>query len=175
MMKTFLVFGLQKGYLENDKPGNDYIQSSLVPKIRKFLRENRDEQIYFCNFRNEKESSFQEFLNWGGMMKEEEIENIEEMTEFLTEDNVFHYTTESALSSERLEEELVYVEKMYLIGVDTDASILATTFDAFGKGIEPIVLEDLVYSRAGKENHESALTILNRIIGEERVINSDKL
>ncbi|MCW2959853.1 MAG: isochorismatase hydrolase [Thermoleophilia bacterium] len=65
------------------------------------------------------------------------------------------------------------VERLVVVGADTDQCVLATVLAAFDAGIEPIVRIDLCRSAAGADPHEAGLIALRRAIGEERVIDRD--
>ena len=59
---------------------------------------------------------------------------------------------------------------MYLVGADTESSIMKTVLDLFERTIEPIVLAEFCGSHRGLGNHEKALTLLKELIGPERVV-----
>ena len=60
-------------------------------------------------------------------------------------------------------------EEVTLVGVDTDACVLATAIDLFEMGIKPIIIEDCVGSSGGEECHEAGMLILKRSIGKEQI------
>ena len=62
-----------------------------------------------------------------------------------------------------------------LAGVDTGACVMATTFDLFDWGRQPILLADLCGSGGEKAHHEAALKAAERAIGAEQVLKSEGL
>lgn len=60
---------------------------------------------------------------------------------------------------------------MYVVGADTESSVLKTALDLFERTIEPIVLAEFCGSHRGLGNHERALELMKELIGAERVVN----
>ena len=60
-------------------------------------------------------------------------------------------------------------EEVTLVGVDTDACVLATAIDLFEMGIKPIIIEDCVGSSGGEGCHEAGMLLLKRSIGKEQI------
>ncbi|MCA8919597.1 MAG: cysteine hydrolase [Planctomycetes bacterium] len=59
---------------------------------------------------------------------------------------------------------------MYVVGADTESSVLKTALDLFERTIEPIILAEFCGSHRGLGNHERALELMKELIGAERVI-----
>jgi nicotinamidase-related amidase len=59
---------------------------------------------------------------------------------------------------------------MYIVGADTESSVLKTALDLFERSIEPIILAEFCGSHRGLGTHERALELLKELIGPERVI-----
>ncbi|KAA0212063.1 isochorismatase family protein [bacterium] len=59
---------------------------------------------------------------------------------------------------------------LYIVGADTETSVLKTAVDCFERGIEPIVFSQFCGSHRGLGYHEKAVDILKELIGESRVI-----
>lgn len=59
---------------------------------------------------------------------------------------------------------------LYIVGADTETSVLKTAVDCFERGIEPIVFSQFCGSHRGLGYHEKAIDILKELIGESRVI-----
>jgi nicotinamidase-related amidase len=67
------------------------------------------------------------------------------------------------------------IDKLYLVGLETNACIMATALDAFGKGISTTVVKDCCACTQGASQHDSAIKMLEYNIGDHNVINSDEL
>lgn len=59
---------------------------------------------------------------------------------------------------------------MYIVGADTESSVLKTALDLFERSIEPIILSEFCGSHRGLGTHERALELLKELIGADRVI-----
>lgn len=59
---------------------------------------------------------------------------------------------------------------MYIVGADTESSVLKTALDLFERSIEPIILAEFCGSHRGLGTHERALELLKELIGPERVV-----
>ncbi|MBZ0137618.1 MAG: isochorismatase family protein [Planctomycetes bacterium] len=59
---------------------------------------------------------------------------------------------------------------MYIVGADTESSVLKTALDLFERSIEPVILAEFCGSHRGLGTHERALELLKELIGAERVI-----
>lgn len=59
---------------------------------------------------------------------------------------------------------------MYIVGADTESSVMKTALDLFERSIEPIILAEFCGSHRGMGTHERALSLLKELIGEDRVI-----
>lgn len=117
-------------------------------------------------------SSFDSFLGWTGMMEEEEkalLPFVEEHAGIIVSKCSY-----SCVKNINFIQSLValcdgFPDEVTLVGVDTDACVLATAIDLFEMGIKPIVIEDCVGSSGGEECHEAGMLLLKRSIGKEQI------
>lgn len=61
-----------------------------------------------------------------------------------------------------------HIDKLYFVGVDTDACVLKSAFDAADYDIPFEVLEDYCASSGGEELHEAAVRIIRRNLAHRR-------
>ena len=66
-------------------------------------------------------------------------------------------------------EELGTFDAVYVVGMDTDACVLATAFGLFDAGVPVVVRTELCASSGGASMHAAAVTILRRQLGANRV------
>lgn len=64
------------------------------------------------------------------------------------------------------------VSRVHLCGTNTDGSVLASAIGLFEAGFEPVILAHACGSTNGHTEHQAALQILRRLIGEKQVIGS---
>lgn len=62
------------------------------------------------------------------------------------------------------------VKQVYLAGLNTENSILATAFDLFDRGIKPVILSHLCGTTSGEEINDKAMEILRIGIGDECIL-----
>lgn len=149
---------------------NGFINQNTAGVVDNILRAKRGLKISKCvfsKFINYDGSIFSESLNWCKMKSEEEQEIVIPVEK---EDIVINKTQYSALTQEM--RDLLHKEKydrVYLCGLETDACVLATAFDLYDFGINPIVLADCCASTKGTEYHVAALKIMERSFGKMNV------
>lgn len=64
------------------------------------------------------------------------------------------------------------VSRVHVCGINTEGSVLTSAVALFEAGIEPVVLAHACGSVSGHAEHEAALQILRRLIGDKQVIGS---
>ena len=62
------------------------------------------------------------------------------------------------------------IKQVYIAGLNTETSILATALDLFDKGIKPVILSHLCNTINGKRINEAALEILRIAVGDECIL-----
>lgn len=55
----------------------------------------------------------------------------------------------------------------YSVGIDTDCCVLGSLFDAFDAGYNYKVYLDCCASCGGKKQHDSAVTVMERVFGKK--------
>ena len=65
------------------------------------------------------------------------------------------------------------VDSLIITGINTSSCCLCTSFDATNRDFTVYMVEDCIDSMDGREFHEAALLIMNRIIGQ--VVGADEL
>lgn len=64
------------------------------------------------------------------------------------------------------------IKEVYIAGIDTDCCVLATATSLFERNIRPVVLVHYCASNGGERSHAAALTVLERTIGAQQIIES---
>lgn len=144
-MKTaLLVVDVQSYFLERSP-------KDLPAKIADYIRSSNYDFIGFTVFRNVDGSNWEKSLDWHKSKTDEEIKLADEFKDLVTPENTFEKHTYSALKHGKLLGILEDkgIEEIHLCGIDTDACILASAYDAFDQNFKVKILFDLSYSRAG--------------------------
>ena len=136
--------------------------ADLPSKIAKHIQNISYDHVLFTVFRNESSSNFHKILNWKGAMNRPGIDIHPELASFLNGQNTFEKTTYSALKSKTL---LDFLKKenitdLFLCGINTDACVLATAFEAFDFGFTFTILEELCSISSFKEEYENAAEVI---------------
>lgn len=163
MKKALLVIDVQRYFLQKSP-------AQLPGKIIQYINRSNYDYVAFTAFRNVPGSNWEKSLGWKKCQSDKDLELPKEFKSLVTPNNTFEKHTYSALKSplgllERLRQ--LEIEEIDLCGIDTEACVLATAYDAFDQGFKVNVLFDLSYSRAGYET--TAKAIINRTIQKTKI------
>lgn len=163
MKNVLVVIDLQVGFI-NDKT------IKVANNIRDLLDSGEYSAVIATKFTNMPGSSFDSFLGWRGMLDEKEKELLPIVEEYA--DIIVNKCSYSCVKNTNFIQSLVALcdglpDEVTLVGVDTDACVLATAIDLFEIGIKPIIIENCVGSSGGDECHEAGMLLLERSIGKE--------
>lgn len=171
MKNALLIVDVQNGFIsENTK--------TLPVKIREFIKSHTFDFVLFFKFLNKENSNWVKLLNWWGMLTPEETEVAKELKELSREDNTFE--KEAAFSVFSSKEFRVFleqnkIEKLFICGLDTHACIFMSVMEAFEKGLDVKIIEDLCVASHGNEYHNMAIKMLQSNLGKSVVIKSENL
>lgn len=136
----------------------------IPEKIARFLSENRFDFILFTKFINREGSNFFKLLNWKKCVGSPDTDIHHSLEKFVRKDNLFEKASYSIFKSDGLDNFLKHnqITKLFLCGIDIDACVLASAFDAFDLGYEIEVLTDLSLSHSGERLDNAALEIIKK-------------
>ncbi|HEU5056664.1 MAG TPA: isochorismatase family cysteine hydrolase [Kofleriaceae bacterium] len=158
-----LVVDVQRGFL------NEFTRH-LPARVARLAGTRRFHPIYFTRFENPPGGPYRRFLDWHGCEKPPETELAPEVARFGAAERVFskpgHAGLPDALAGVLKD---AGVERVTVVGIDTDMCVLKVVMDLFDLAIEPIVLVDCCASTAGLQAHLAALAVLSRNIGAARL------
>lgn len=157
MATAVLIIDVQQYFLKS-APGE------LPRKIAGHLEAIPYDVVAFSVFRNTPGSNFVKSLKWDKCSHDDDTALPAELQDSATADNVFERDTYSAFKTTGLHDYLQskQVERLVMCGVDTDACVLATAFEAFDLGYHVKVDFNLTYSSGDLE--DSAKKIVERSI-----------
>lgn len=144
----------------------------IPSKIAAYLQDAQYDHILFSVFKNVPESNFRKMLAWSGSSLPSDTSIHPALTQYATESNVFEKTTYSALKSQPLLEYLRDhdVTSIHLCGINIDAGILATGFEAFDLGFSVTVLENICGVASVRTDYiDAAKTIIHRNLKQKKV------
>ena len=162
-MKIILLVDLQEGYM-NDK------LRGLTKDIEKHVKNFDYDLVIATRFISKNDSLHQSDIYVKDMTvfssKAKLVESIEKISDFVLMKSSYSSLTEDVYKL--LEKNKV--EQVYLAGVNTETSILATAFDLFDKGIRPVILSHLCNTVNGDKINEAALDILKIAVGDQCIL-----
>ncbi|HEY1063886.1 MAG TPA: isochorismatase family protein [Candidatus Saccharimonadales bacterium] len=160
MKNLLLVIDLQEGW--RHKSATEDAMLRAVELCKDF-----DGDAIHCCFRNDPNSLFVTQLNWERFMDEADTAVIPEFAPQAVPQ--FWRSTYSCLTEEVLAVAKEY-DRVFIAGVFTDISVLATAMDLFDHGVSVSVVSDCVATLHGEQVHAMALRALEMAIGDNHVL-----
>ena len=137
---------------------------SLPQKIKKHIELQKYDFIIFSKFINSESSNFIKKLNWDKCKTSPEIDIVSEFSEIAVKNHIFEKNTYSIFKSKEFVDFLSQnkISKLFFCGLDLDACILASAFEAFDLELDFEILYDLSSSSTKIDIDNSAKQIINR-------------
>ena len=122
--------------------------SDLPQKIAQHISKSKYDFVAFSIFQNQDNSNWERSLHWSRCKNEEDMKLAPELESFAKKDNTFTKNSYSIFKNKDFENTLKHqqIDRVEVCGIDTDACVLATAFDAFDHDYEVKVLFNLSYS-----------------------------
>jgi nicotinamidase-related amidase len=157
--KALIVIDVQNYFVNERTKG-------IPKKIAHFIRNNKFDFVLFTKFVNNKNSSFFKLLNWRKCLNPPDTNIHPVLSRFIKKDTLFEKASYSAFKSKKFIQFLnrKRIKELFLCGIDIDACVLATAFDAFDLGYKIHVLKDLSKSHSGRKFDRSALNIIEKCL-----------
>ena len=163
MMKILLVTDVQEGFMNE---ATKHIPSEIIKHCKNY----EYDLIIATRFINKVESLHQSELNMKHMTMFSShaklVEGIGELADIVLMKSTYTSLTEDVAKLLDKND----MKQVYLAGLNTESSILATSFDLFDKGIKPIILSKLCGTIKGDTVNNNALEILRYTIGEDNIL-----
>lgn len=157
MSNALLVVDVQHYYMES-------APSDLPQRIVNHYKALNYDCVVFSSFKNKPQSNFVKSLKWDKCSTKADAQLPEEFSDLATKENTFTRAAYSAFKATKLHAYLQknQVERLIICGVDSDACVLATAFEAFDLGYHVKINFDLTYS--SNDLHKAAQLIAERNI-----------
>lgn len=162
-MKIILLVDIQEGYMNEEL-------RTLPKDIEKHVKNYDYDLVIATRFINKNDSLHRSDIHIKDMTvfssKAKLVEPIDKIADFVLMKSTYtSYTVDVAKLLEKKD-----VKQVYIAGLNTETSILATALDLFDKGIKPVVLSHLCNTTNGKRINEAALEILRIAVGDECIL-----
>ena len=163
MSEPLLIVDVQPGFI------NEFTHH-IPQRIARLIQRGEYAPVLFTRFINSTDGPYQRFLDWHCCDREPEINIVPELEPFVQQSLVFSKPGLCGMTDD-LASYLrdSHIERVFIVGIDTDMCVLKITMDVFDIGIEPIVLTDCCASTAGLQAHLAGLAVLSRNIGAQRL------
>lgn len=163
MERCLLLIDMQEGFISKKT-------EHVVGRVRELVEQNLFSYQIATKFINRENSPYQIILNWDRFKHQSDETNVlsfvEKYSDEVIEKYVYTAVNEKLLSFLSKSN----ITEVYLLGINTDCCVLKTAVDLFEAGIRPVVLAYYCASNGGIESHQSAILVLQRLIGKENVL-----
>ncbi len=164
-----LIVDVQNGFVNNQ---TEHVINPINLLIKQW--ESFNASIVFSRFINPENGPWERFRDWHECKSEPDIllhpklnngNNliIEKFTSSAWGDDLVQLCANQKL------------DMVMLCGIDTNECVLATAIDIFDAGLRPVVVRDACASASGESFHDAALMLLERLIGQDQIIESADL
>ena len=161
MSTCLVIIDVQNGFINKS---TEHIPNS----IKNLLCKQFFDYVVCTKFINKESSAFTDIMNWYDLM-DKSSQKLNKIIESVSE-KVFEKNSYSCFTEEF--EEYIKdngIDKLYFVGIDTDACVLKSALDCFERNIKFEVLTNYCASTGGKEIHEAAIKIMDRNISSNCV------
>ena len=163
MPETLLVVDVQRCFINK-------FTHHIPQRVARIASSGDYEPILFTRFVNDEASPYRRFLDWDECASEADTDIVPELKGFARPQLTFSKPGLAGMPEElarRLRDS--QVERVTLVGIDTDMCVLKLAMDIFDLGIEPVILTDCCASTAGLQAHLAGLAVLSRNIGPRQL------
>lgn len=163
MSEPILIVDVQVGFINQ-------FTHHIPQRVVRLIDRDRYSPLLFTRFVNAPDGPYDRFLDWHSCNSEPETDIVSELQPFAQTDFIF---SKSGLCG--MPDELTdylgkqHIERVFIVGIDTDMCVLKIAMDLFDIGIEPMVFTDCCASTAGLQAHLAGLAVLSRNIGAMRL------
>ncbi|HBB35058.1 MAG TPA: cysteine hydrolase [Cyanobacteria bacterium UBA8803] len=163
MSDPLIIIDVQAGFI------NEFTHH-IPQRVLRLIERDEYRPILFTQFINTADGPYQRFLDWHSCDTEPETNIVAELEPWVQPERLFAKQGLCGMPDKLatyLREQ--FIERILLVGIDTDMCVLKLAMDCFDMGIEPIVLTDCCASTAGLQAHLAGLAVLSRNIGAKRL------
>ena len=158
-----LVVDVQQGFI------NDFTRH-IPERVATLIEQNDFAPVLFTRFINIEGGPFQRFVGWADCAAAPETDLVPELVPHAADEVTFSKPGYAGISDDLaayLKGEKI--ERITIVGIDTDMCVLKVALDIFDLNIEPFVLVDCCSSTAGLQSHLAGLAVLARNIGADHL------
>lgn len=170
MKNALCIIDVQKYFI------NEHTHA-LPKKIAYFLSKNVKtfDFVVFFKFQNQPGTNWTKIIQWHKMTRDSETEIASELAPYSKKAVVF--TKNAAFSIFRVNAFIEFLHKekistLFLCGMDTHACVYTSVMEAFERGYDIRLIEDLCAAHHGVEYHHSAIKLMKKNLSKKVVVSS---
>ena len=163
MSNALIIVDVQNGFI------NHYTEH-IPDRVMTLIERGSYDPILFTRFINTDGGPYHRFMDWHDCVEPPETDLVAEMEPHANATNTFDKHGYAGIP-EQLADQLTDhdIERVTIVGIDTDMCVLKVAMDIFDLNIEPIVLVDCCASTSGLQSHLAGLAVLARNIGADQL------
>jgi len=156
-MKVILLIDVQNFFINN-------FTKDIPREIASYLNKENFDFVIFTKFVYSNNSPFSKIIKSPKLINPSDTDIVIELSSFATKSNTFIKSTFSIFRSKKFLKFLKGkgVDTLYICGFDTDGCVITTAVEAFDRGYNVRVLEDLCASHHGRKYHNDAIKIIEK-------------
>ncbi len=148
---------------------NSYTEH-IPDRVMTLIEHNDFHPILFTRFLNQPGGPYPRFMDWCDCTDAPGTDLVEQLVPLATPETTFdkhgHAGIPDTLTDYLREHG---IDRITVVGIDTDMCVLKVAMDIFDLNIEPVVLVDCCASTAGLQSHLAGLAVLARNIGADQL------
>lgn len=137
---------------------SELLTQDFEKKLKDYITKKHFTHIVATKYQNHEGSSCFRYLHYKGATKDKLYPFVKAVSERVFIKDTYSCFTKELLDFIREEK----ISKITLVGLDTDACVLASAFDAFDRGLDCTVELNLCFSSGGHKMHQSAKEVILR-------------
>jgi nicotinamidase-related amidase len=163
MSNALVVVDVQNGFI------NTYTEH-IPGRVIRLIESGEYDPVLFTRFINTPGGPYHRFMDWHDCEQPPETDIVDALAPHATAQTTFDKHGYAGIP-ESLGEYLTGngIERVTVVGIDTDMCVLKVAMDIFDLNIEPVVLIDCCASTGGLQSHLAGLAVLARNIGADQL------
>lgn len=159
--QALVVIDVQQGFISDDT-------KQCLPYIHELIHQKKFDVVIATRFYNPENSPFRRFIRWERLSTPEEIaldEVVEKKSDFIIDKST--YGAGDKIANILVEKN---INKVTLVGIDTDVCVLHNAAYLFDHGFEVTVDTKGCATNGGEEAQKAAYLLLRRTLGRDFVL-----
>lgn len=161
-----IIVDIQNGFIKTDET------YAVYENIKALLNQKIFDAVIATKFVNIQNSAFEKLMHWTQMMDTTSQSIPTDLHKYIdcTIEKHIYTPSKDKLFNALHTLNNTLPNKVFIVGVDTDACVTMTATMLFENNIRPIVLTKYTASTGGIESHKAGLLVMKRLIGNNQLI-----